>query len=175
MEQLSFPCGSHGKESAYNVGDLGSIPGRGRSPGGGHGNPLQYFCLENPHGERCLVGYSPSGCKELDTTERGSGSKKLVDSKNRDFSGSQVVKIPLSHCRGHRFIGNLVEELRSRMPHRTAKKKKKKGQKGGTEYVRKVMLLCRKLVSSEQSQPSNPHFPISLSLRGSLWGFFWVV
>ena len=37
-----------GKESAYNVGDLGSIPGSGRSPGGGCGNPLQYSCLGNP-------------------------------------------------------------------------------------------------------------------------------
>ena len=36
------------KESACNVGDLGSIPGLGRSPGGGHGNPLQYSCLKNP-------------------------------------------------------------------------------------------------------------------------------
>ena len=43
-----FPGGSDGKESAYNVGDLGSIPGSGRSPGGGHGNLLQYSCLENP-------------------------------------------------------------------------------------------------------------------------------
>ena len=40
--------GSHGKGSAYNVGDLGSIPGSGRSPGEGNGNPLQYSCLENP-------------------------------------------------------------------------------------------------------------------------------
>ena len=39
------------------------------SPGGGHGNPLQYSCLENPHGQRSLVGYSLWGCKELDTTE----------------------------------------------------------------------------------------------------------
>ena len=38
----------HGKESAINAGDLGSIPGLGRSPGGGNGNPLQYSCLENP-------------------------------------------------------------------------------------------------------------------------------
>ena len=37
-----------GKESACNVGDKGSIPGSGRSPGGGHSNPLQYSCLENP-------------------------------------------------------------------------------------------------------------------------------
>ena len=42
-----FPGGSDGKESACNVGDLGSIPELGISPGGGHGNPLQYFCLEN--------------------------------------------------------------------------------------------------------------------------------
>ena len=44
----SFPGGSDGKESAYNLGDLGSIPGLGRYPGRGHGNPLQYSCLENP-------------------------------------------------------------------------------------------------------------------------------
>ena len=42
------PGGSDGKASAYNVGDLGSIPGLGRSPGEGKGNPLQYSCLENP-------------------------------------------------------------------------------------------------------------------------------
>ena len=42
-----FPGGSDGNESAYNVGDLGSIPGAGRSPGKGNSNPLQYSCLEN--------------------------------------------------------------------------------------------------------------------------------
>ena len=42
------PGGSDGKESACNAGDLGSIPGLGRSPGEGNGNPLQYSCLENP-------------------------------------------------------------------------------------------------------------------------------
>ena len=42
-----FPGGSEGKESACNVGDPGSIPGSGRSPGEGNGNPLQYSCLEN--------------------------------------------------------------------------------------------------------------------------------
>ena len=45
---LDFPGGSAAKESACNVGDLGSIPGLGRSPGGGNGNPLLYSCLENP-------------------------------------------------------------------------------------------------------------------------------
>ena len=57
------------KESACNAGDLGLIPGLGRSPGGGHGNPLQYSCLENPHGWRSLVGCSPWGRTESDTTE----------------------------------------------------------------------------------------------------------
>ena len=43
-----FPGGSDGKASVYNAGDPGSIPGSGRSPGEGNGNPLQYYCLENP-------------------------------------------------------------------------------------------------------------------------------
>ena len=47
-EIFGFPGGSHGKVSVYNVGDLGSLPQSGRSPGGGHGSPLQYSCLENP-------------------------------------------------------------------------------------------------------------------------------
>ena len=58
-----------GKEYACNAGDLDLIPELGRSPGGGHGKALQYSCLENPHGPRSLAGYSPWGCKELDTTE----------------------------------------------------------------------------------------------------------
>ena len=68
--QSCFPGGSDGKESACNAGDLGSIPGSGRPPGGGHGNPLQYCCLENPHGQRSAVGYSPRGHTQSDTTER---------------------------------------------------------------------------------------------------------
>ena len=49
---LGFPFGSDGKEYACNVGDLDLIPGLGRSPGGGHGNPVQYSCLGNSHGQR---------------------------------------------------------------------------------------------------------------------------
>ena len=76
--------------SAGDLRDVGSIPGSGQSPGGEHGNPLQYSCLENPmdrgawwakvhgvakslenpHGKRSLVGYSPCGHKESDTTEQ---------------------------------------------------------------------------------------------------------
>jgi len=64
-----FPGGSDNKESACNVGDLGSTPGLGRSPGSGHDNPLQYFCLENPREQRSLVGYSPWGHKKSDMTQ----------------------------------------------------------------------------------------------------------
>ena len=64
-----FPGGSNSKESTCIVGNLVSIPGLGRSPGGGYGNPLQYSCLETPHGQRSLAGYSPLGRKESDTTE----------------------------------------------------------------------------------------------------------
>ena len=66
---VGFPGVSDGKESACNAGALGSIPWVGRSPEGGNGNPLQYSCLENPHGQRSLVGYSPWDCKESGTTE----------------------------------------------------------------------------------------------------------
>ena len=66
---MDFPSGSGSKESACNAGDLGSNPGLGRSPGRGHGNPLQYSCLENPHGQRSLVSCSPWGHKESDRTE----------------------------------------------------------------------------------------------------------
>ena len=52
---LGFPVSSAGKQSACNAGDLDLIPELGRSPGGGHGNPLQYSCLGNPHGQRCLA------------------------------------------------------------------------------------------------------------------------
>ena len=65
-----FPGGSDGKASACNVGDLGSIPGLGRSPGEGNGNPLQYSCLENPMDWGAWAGYSPWGHKESDLTER---------------------------------------------------------------------------------------------------------
>ena len=69
IQDKGFPCGSANKGSACNAGDLSSTPGLGRSSGVGHGNPLQYSCLENPYGQRSLAGYSPWGHKESDTTE----------------------------------------------------------------------------------------------------------
>ena len=61
--------GSDSKESACNVGDLGSVPRSGRFPGEGNSNLLQYSCLENSMDRRAWRGYSPRGLKESDTTE----------------------------------------------------------------------------------------------------------
>ena len=54
--------------NAIDIGDLGSIPRLGRSPGGGHGNSLLYYFLKNHHGQRNLAGYSPQG-PGINTTE----------------------------------------------------------------------------------------------------------
>ena len=70
IQSLGFPGGSDGKEFACNVGDLYLITGLGRSLRGRQGNPLQYSCLENLHGQRCLAGYSPRGSEEWGMTER---------------------------------------------------------------------------------------------------------
>ena len=81
---LGFPCGSAGKESIHNVGDLGSIPGLGRSPGEGNGYLLQYSGLENS--TDCV--YSPWGCKELDMSERLSLSLPVP---HRQISGERKL------------------------------------------------------------------------------------
>ena len=66
---MGFPGSSDSKEFTCNAGDLDLSPGLGRSPGGGHGNPLRNSCLENLHGQTSLVGSSPWGPKESDMTE----------------------------------------------------------------------------------------------------------
>ena len=62
--QNGFSSGSDGKESASNAGDLGLIPGLGRSPGEGNGNPTPVFLPGESHGQRSLAGYNPRGHKE---------------------------------------------------------------------------------------------------------------
>ena len=71
-DRRGFPSGSSIKKSACNAGaagEAGLISGLGRSPGRGHGNPLQYILAWRIHGQRTLVGYSPQGHKESDMTE----------------------------------------------------------------------------------------------------------
>ena len=83
-----------GKESACDAGDKGddrSTPGLGRALGGGHGNPLQYSCLNNPHGQRSWVGYSPWGRKESDMTDRLSTAQVLQDQSEGWNSGGIFI------------------------------------------------------------------------------------
>ena len=87
---MGFPGGSVSKESACSVGDLGLIPGLGRSPGEGNGNQLQYSFLENPQGQRSLAGCSPWGCKESDMTEQLS----IAQHTWAFFAGVTVHPIP---------------------------------------------------------------------------------
>ena len=89
LSPLPFTCGSEDKVSACNEGDLGSIPGLGRSPGGGHGNPLQDSCLENHHGQRSLVGCSPWVHKEWDVTKHSTAKHKNCI---HSFAGSSAGK-----------------------------------------------------------------------------------
>ena len=65
------------------MGDLGSIPGLGKSPGGGHGNLLQYPCLKNPQGQRSLAGYTVHGVTELDTIEQLSTAQHRAKGKDK--------------------------------------------------------------------------------------------
>ena len=69
MINVSFPCSSDGKESACNAGDLGSIPGSGRDPGQGNGNPPQYPCLQNSMGRGAWRPAVHGVTKELNMTE----------------------------------------------------------------------------------------------------------
>ena len=66
---VGFPGGSVVKNPPASVGDVGLIPGPRRFPGEENGNPLQYSCLENSHGQRNLAGYSPQGHEQLNRTE----------------------------------------------------------------------------------------------------------
>ena len=88
---LGFPGGTSGEDLPANAGDirdLGSIPGSGRSPGGGQGNPLP----GEPQGQRSLGGYSPQGDKESDTTEESKHThrlmKRVTTSSWRDGTGN---------------------------------------------------------------------------------------
>ena len=75
---FGFPGGSDGKASAHNAGNLGSIPGSGRFPGEGNGNPLQYSCLENPMDERAWCKLLPMGLQRVGHDWVTSFSLKLV-------------------------------------------------------------------------------------------------
>ena len=90
---MDFPGGSDGKASVCNVGDLGSIPGSGRSPGEGNGQSIPVLLPGKSHGQRSLVGYSPWGHKELDTTELLHFHFHFVSGEStKDMNGPQISK-----------------------------------------------------------------------------------
>ena len=100
MTGWGFPSSLAGKESACNAGDLGWIPGLGRSPGEGNGNPLQYSCLQNPHGQRSLAGYCLWGHQESDMTAQYSKwQDELSEGSQMSYSLLKILKWPLSTCR----------------------------------------------------------------------------
>ena len=101
----SFPSGLGSEESSCNAGELGLIPGLGRSPGEGNGNLLQYSCLENSMDR----GYSPWGCKESNMTEQLTLSPCIPDLGKWQLhpyscSLKQTLLIPLPVHNSHLFI-----------------------------------------------------------------------
>ena len=86
---MGFPGGSEVKVSVCNTGDPGLIPGSGRSPGEGNGNPLQDSCLENPMDRGALVGYSPWVHKESDMTKKLTYSLYFSTHRSSDLSLTQ--------------------------------------------------------------------------------------
>ena len=115
-----FPGGSAGKESPCNAEDLALIPGLGRSPGGGHGNPLQYSCLENLHGQRNLEGCRSWGGKESDTTERHSTTTPLQLASPKHFffwpkTPGNMSLFTSPSCLGHRAQVTLKTVYRRRI------------------------------------------------------------
>ena len=123
---LGFPGDSDSKESVCNAGDLGLIPGLVRSPGGGHGNPCQYPCLENPHGQRCLAGYSPWGLQRVRhswTTKHDTAQPCITNLHSYmntlitllSFATSQTDTLP--HIGTDSFLGSaLTQASQARQP-----------------------------------------------------------
>ena len=102
---MDFPGGSDGKASAYNAGDPASVPGLGRSPGEGNGNPFQYSCLENPR-DRGTWWASVYGVAESDTTEATQQQQEFVlcpkDHKNILNDFKHFEQVILVGCRVHK-------------------------------------------------------------------------
>ena len=122
--QEGFPGGSNGKESTCSVGDLGLIPGQGRSPGGGHGNPL-HPCPENTHGQRSLVllsmGSQRVGHRRVPQHSTVQKEKNCISSFHKwymdswralnNFQGYHEVKIVFIIIPRHYFLFSLYCHL----------------------------------------------------------------
>ena len=89
-----FPGGSDGKVSAYNAEDPGSIPGLGRSPGEGNGNPLQYSCLENPMGRGAWQAIVHGVAKSRTRLSDFTSNKGIIDLKKKFWGGWKSIAMP---------------------------------------------------------------------------------
>ena len=131
---MGFPGSSAGKESACNAEDLGLISGLGRFPGGEHGNPFWYSCLENLHGQRRLAGYSPWGCKEFGKTELLSTAHAHTHTHTHTHTniyicvGGSFLSLPPIHHLHPIPLGHLITEHHSGLPVLRAGKYNKKGK-----------------------------------------------
>ena len=94
--ELGFPGGLDGKESAYNAGDLGFIPGWRSFPGRENGYTLQYSCLENSMDREAWWAYTPWGLKDSDTTERDSHTR------TRTYTLTRTHTLTQAHTHTHR-------------------------------------------------------------------------
>ena len=93
---MGFPGGSEGKDPTYNVGYLGFSPGSGRSPGEGNGNPLQYFCLENPMdgGAWRAISHGVAKSQTQLSTHSSVGTVVKLSGEQEGLRGSVVVSLP---------------------------------------------------------------------------------
>ena len=105
---MGFLRGSVVKDMPANGGDLGSIPGLGRSPGEGNGNPLQCSLSGKSHRQRSLAGYRPWGCKESDMTEHTDAFATLIFflalSRATSFSFFNAIVISLARLNESSFL-----------------------------------------------------------------------
>ena len=92
---MGFPSGSVVKNLPANAGDMGLIPGSGRFPGEGNGNPPQYSCLGESHGQRSLAGYSSWGCKRVEhnlaTKQQHLSSHRWTESKDEIYFSNDIL------------------------------------------------------------------------------------
>ena len=97
---MGLPWWLSSKESACNMGDVGSIPGLGRSLGEGHSNPTPIFLPGESHGQRSLEGHSPWGCKESDMTEHS----------------TQIHSYTRQHLKTKNYLAQNINKAMSRSP-----------------------------------------------------------
>ena len=169
---MGFPGGSDGKESTCNMGDMGSIPGLGRSPGGGHGNPLQYSCLENPHEQRSLAGYGPGGCKESDMPEWLSTAQHICIYIKTTLTYSWMKATVIKHYKWPKTGGG---KRRKPTPAHSGHPTASLGllsSSASIPYKEKLTVECEPPFMSERAiwqgpDPSNkPMLPVHLQLQG---------